>query len=486
MLAVVAVYVARHQSPSLLTASATAGFAFVALWMFLSERYSLTLAVLLLYLGLLDGYVKLKTGSSTVTLARDVLLYAIALGLVARSVIRREPIELPPLSGWVLVFIGIVVVQLFNPGSATVNHGLPAIRPHLEFIPLFLLGYLIVTTPSRLRGFLVLLCVVAAVNGVVSLIQYNLTPDQLAAWGPGYAERINGTGGVSGRTFVDAAGGKHTRPFGLAGDAGQGGLFGLLALPGCLALLAGAARRKTLLLVVPLAAGVGLAIITSQTRTIVIGAFLALLAYIALTVISRRLVPAIASVVLVGLLVLGIGEFIGHSSQASGATSRLGSITPGKVVATTAQERGGSIAAGPKLAVRFPFGAGLGTVGPATGYGQHSRQLNGETEFNFLIVELGLPGLLFLLCFQFRILRLAMTRIRRIADNEVRTLLAAVAAPLFAMVAVYFSGVVTAGSPGSPYLWTASGVLVFWLLRGADEQPAPAEDQSTALHASPA
>ena len=36
-------------------------------WMFLTERYELSLAVLMVYVGLLDGFLKLKTGSSSVT-----------------------------------------------------------------------------------------------------------------------------------------------------------------------------------------------------------------------------------------------------------------------------------------------------------------------------------------------------------------------------------------------------------------------------------
>src|SRR5215208_497576 len=67
----------RMPSPSLTYTVVMTGLAALAGWMFVSENYPLTLGVLLLYLGLLDGFVKLSTGIGFATLGRDVLLYAI-------------------------------------------------------------------------------------------------------------------------------------------------------------------------------------------------------------------------------------------------------------------------------------------------------------------------------------------------------------------------------------------------------------------------
>src|SRR4051794_11672037 len=59
-------------------------------WLFLSEHYERTLLVVILYIGLLDGFLRLKTGSSNLTLARDALLYAIVAGGLIRGIIRRN------------------------------------------------------------------------------------------------------------------------------------------------------------------------------------------------------------------------------------------------------------------------------------------------------------------------------------------------------------------------------------------------------------
>ena len=183
------------QQPSLLFVAGTGLVLALVAWMVVSERYEVSLAVLLLYLGLADGYLKLKTGSSSVTLVRDLLLYSIVAGALVRLAVRGERVRLPPLGGWVIAWVAVVLVQLANPDDGTLLHSVASLRQHIEWVPLFFFGYALMRTKSSLRGFLLLLLVVAAANGVVGLIQLNLTQDQLAGWGPGYSKAIKGGGG---------------------------------------------------------------------------------------------------------------------------------------------------------------------------------------------------------------------------------------------------------------------------------------------------
>ncbi len=46
-----------------------------------------------------------------------------------------------------------------------------------------------------------MLGVIALANGVVSAYQTRLTPAQLASWGPGYAERVNGSETLTARRY---------------------------------------------------------------------------------------------------------------------------------------------------------------------------------------------------------------------------------------------------------------------------------------------
>lgn len=452
--------------PSLMLVLGGGAFVAIGAWMFCSERYEMTLGVLMVYLGIADGYLKMKTGSSVMTLGRDALLYAIVLGAFIRWLIRREPLSLPPMTGWVLLFTGLVIAEMFNPGTGSLKHAFPAIRPDLEFVPLFFFGYNVMRSRARLRGFLIILTFICAANGVVSLIQFGETPAQFASWGSGYAAKVNGTGSVAGRVFTDSSGKSHVRPFGLQSDAGGGGNTGMLGIPAAIALLGALRRRwRSALLMGILAVGIVLAVATSEGRGAILASFAALFAYVGLSVVSRRLLPTLGGLVAGGLVTFLVISLISGSAS-SGAFNRYSTITPGNVVSTAQSSRGFSISDVPKYAVEYPLGAGLGSTGPASGVGRQVAGLDGETEFTYLILEVGVIGFLAVLGFHLRLLAWCVRRIRKFADPELRALLAALAAPLFGILALYYGGPTTTSSPLAPYLWFVAGTLVYWFTSG--------------------
>jgi hypothetical protein len=119
----------------------------------------------------------------------------------------------------------------------------------------------------------------------------------------------------------------------------------------------------------------------------------------------------------------------------------------------------------PDYATSFPLGKGLGLVGPAAGFGVHfdeANALNGESQFTFLLVEMGVMGLLVFGALHVRLL-LMTPRLRRIGDDEVRLLLAGCSAPLFALAASWIAGPISATSPTAPCFWFIAGLLAFWL-----------------------
>jgi hypothetical protein len=84
-----------------------------------------------------------------------------------------------------------------------------------------------------------------------------------------------------------------------------------------------------------------------------------------------------------------------------------------------------------------------------------------------------------LLGFSLRVLWLAGSRIRRVADSETRLLLAGLAAPLAGILIAWISGPPLAGPPFAPYFWLASGALAYWLLQaGSSQTDAPAPQRS--------
>lgn len=455
---------AEASDVSPLAPPAAAVLVVLPVWMFVNRRVELSLAVLMVYLGLLDGVIKLKTNVEGATLLRDMLLFAIAAGMLARSTLQRRELRLPPMSGWVFAWTAVVAVQLLNPLNGSWLHSISSLRQDLEFVPLFFIGFLVVTNVQRLRVFLMLLLALAAVNGAVGLVQSGLSPEQLSGWGPGYAELIDGPNGAP-RTSVGADGERKVRPPGLGSDMGFAGILGAVALPGGLALLLSRRRGSNALwLCSPLIVLAVVGVMTSQSRSALITAIVAALAFVGLLALSRQASKGILTLIGGGVLIaVSLLIVTGNDKD---ALFRYRSITPNKITETTVQSRSGTFSAIPDYVDAFPFGAGYGSVGPAAGMIGESpiRKPNAESQFTYLIAEVGVPGLLLFLAFYTRLLAVVLIRVRRVRFREHQLLLAGLAAPLFAFAANWIVGVNTVSTPNSPYLWFAAGVLSYWLL----------------------
>jgi hypothetical protein len=459
------------------TGAASVGAAALLLmvgWCVVHRRTDHTLAALGLYLGLLDGYVKLRTGSSSITLARDVIVVAIAGGALMRAARSEQRLALPPLGGLVVAFAAVVVVELANPSGRGLAGGLAGARQHLEFVPLFFLGYAFMRRDAHLRKFLLILVLCAAAGGVVSYVQSTLTPQELAGWGVGYRERVLGTGAFAGagRSAFDAYGNTFVRPFGLGSDAGAGATAAALALPALIALLMGARGIRRLVLL-PLSVGIALAVATSGSRAALVTVFVSVVAFGLLSAASKNALRVVVGLAISAALVYAVFQQLGAGNN---TTQRARSIAPTKALATYSKERGSSVDKFGGYAYRHPLGLGVGSVGPAATVGRRSvnvQDVDSETEWNFLVLETGIAGIAVIVALNLRLISLALTRIRSIADPALRLHLAAVAAPIFGLLVAGFAGPTTATVPSAPYLWLAAGVLSYWLVtaRGQRQRP---------------
>jgi hypothetical protein len=427
----------------------------VPVWLASTTRTGVALSVVLVYLGTLDGVVKLRSGSQAGTLGRDVLLYAVAIAMATRM---RRPLRWPPLSGFVVGWTVVVVAQLANPGNSSLSHAVASLRQHLEFVPLFFIGYAVLTTRRSLYAFFALLLALAALNGVVGTYQSTLSPQQMASWGPGYSRLVNG---ADARLFETSQGQKRVRPPALGSDEGFGGNLGATALPGGIVLLMAYWRRRAALaLIVFGLVGAAAGVLSSQSRSSVIMAVVGILALLGLIAVGRHAGRAIMALILVGALAAaGVTVLGSYNSQ---SFDRYGTITPGSAASTLYDSRAATWSLTPRYMATIPFGAGLGKVGPAANGAQSNW--NAESEFNFLIVETGVPGLLVLIAFVLALFRTIVLGLRRERDPQAALLIAALAAPLFAYVVTWLVGVYTTAPPTAPYLWFSAGVISWWLV----------------------
>jgi len=429
-------------------------------------------AILAVYLGMFDGPVKLLAHNHYVSAGRDVLIGAVAAGALLRIAVRKEKVQLPPLSGWVLAFVALVMVEAFNPKTHGLLKVIGGYRQNLEWVPFFFFGYALIRTKRRFAQMFVIIGVIALANGVVSTYQTQISPAQLAAWGPGYSELVNGdvnaeTGtGVTGRKYT-VEGEGHVRPMGLGSDSGGGAGVGVIALPCALALLAfGGPKRKIYATVLVLGAIV--AVITGLGRLQVVGAAIAIASFALLSASAgRKVTKPLSALLVVGAIALPLGAIFITAVGAS-IFSRYESIEPNKIAETSTSYKEQAIPMIPHYIESDPFGFGLGTVGPAVAFGgKASHVLEGhgvtaETQYNFTEDETGAPGLLLWLALSAEIIILIIRWLPKMPEIDIRIALAGVFAAFFAHLAMGLKGAFMDTTAAGSYFWFSFGIAAYW------------------------
>ncbi|WP_372790230.1 O-antigen ligase family protein [Paraconexibacter sp.] len=424
-----------------------------------NPRLELSLLAIAIYLTCVDGPLKLMSGNDRATILRDVLILAVVFGVAVRTVVEDRALPRIPYRGALLCLVLAVLVQAFNPRTPGIVGFVAGARQQLEFAPLLLLGVIVAARRDLLPVVGAVLLAVTLPNVVAAVIQSGLTPDQFASWGSGYADRVLGQGGFANapRTFYEGGTSDRVRPFGLGSDAGAAGILGWLSVPFALAFLLGARVRYRVWLGFGGFALCAVAVLTSQSRGVFICVLVALLAFFAIRTRSRNAASTLAALGAAGVLIaLFLSVFVATADPAS--LTRLKTVSPGQAASTIAERRG-SLALVPDYVVSYPLGVGLGRSGPGSGAVGAPSGLDSENQFNFLIGELGILGLVAFTVLWLCVVRDAVRLARREEDERRRALWSAVAAALLAATAVWFQATPTTSTPIAPLFWLLAGVV---------------------------
>lgn len=460
-----AVTIALPHTSVFVVLAALAGLVGVLALMMYS-RLEVTVALVVVYLGLFNGPVKMFLGTREVTAAvQDLVILAVAAGALLRMGARRERMTLPALGGWVLAWVVLVLVNAFNPHTESVLHILGGFRQQLQYVPFFFFGYVLMRSKHRFRQMFIIMGVIALANGVVAAYQTGLSPGQLAAWGPGYSSLIHPQGKGSGRTYI-SEGEARVRPPGLGSEAGFSGATGHIALPMCLALLVISRRRKWIAAL--LCMGAGVAVMVGLGRLPLVSAALGVLAFVGLAALAgRRFSRAMGALLAFVVLAIPVGAVV-ISSLRSGTFKRYESLNTSS---KTTLHKEGSWSKIPKYVAASPFGFGLGNSGPVGGLGGRANNLleghglTSETQYNVLVKELGLPGLILWPATIIYVSMLAATGMRRIRDGDIAICLAGTLASFAPLLIEGSSGFLSGSTSDGPYFWFAIGVAGYWLAR---------------------
>jgi hypothetical protein len=451
-------------------------------WLAATPRLERSVTVLVIFLGCVNGPLKLVANAGVLSSGlQDVMIFAIVLGLIFRMLVSRTPARLPPLSGWVIAWIVLVLVEAFNPETHGILKAFGGWRQELQWVPFFWFGYLLIRTPQRFRLMFWVLGVVSLLNAFASTGQTQASPEEIASLGSGYNQRVFG---ADSRKYISPNGEGHVRPFGLGSDAGTSASIGLAALPGTIALFALARRRRERWAALILALGSMAGIITGLGRLQVVGAVFAVAGFVGYSLLAgRRIAKPLLAVIALAAIAVPLGSFF-VESVGSNVFSRYTTISPEKVTGTATGYKSSELAAIPKYIAAEPFGFGLGTAGSVSGFGGKQHELyeghgiSAETEPNLLVEELGVFGILLWFGFLLRLIVLPATHLRKVRDPELQMLLAALAAPLFAVFFMAIDGPVSVGIAGGLYLYFAAGVMGYWFLgdgrrRASRDESAP-------------
>jgi len=436
-------------------------------WLVCTPRLELAVGAIVIFLGCLNGPTKLIANAGALSSGiQDVLVLAVTLGLAARVIAKRSPVRVPPLFGWVLAFVLLVLIEGLNPNTGGFLKALGGYRQQLQWVPFFFFGYLLIRSPQRFRRMYWLLGVVALLNAFASTSQTQLTPGEVASLGSGYAYRVQGKGA---RTY-NAEGEAHVRPLGLGSDSGFSAGIGVIALPGCLALVATVRRRRERWAALILALGALAGIITGLGRLQVGGSVFTLVAFVGFAMLARRRVskPILALIATIALA-LPVG-LVFVDAVGPSIFSRYTSIAPEHFASTAVDYKSGGLRSIPTYIAAEPFGFGLGTAGAVSSFGGKSKELfeghniTADTEYNLLVKELGLFGILIWTGFLIRLIVLAARRLRNVVDPDVQIFLIALCSPLVAYLFMAVDGPVSVGVAGGSYYWFAAGVSAYWFL----------------------
>lgn len=392
----------------------------------------------LLYLTLLEGVLKqFAKGDSTLTLLvyplRDIMLWI----LFARAYLIEKPLtQNSPQKGFhkvnilILFFVLWILAKLLFlvPNSSNPMGILIAIRPYLEWIPLFYLGYRYLNDQKTIIKMSFILLITTSINAVVAVVQYFLGPYWLASLSQGYSIFVFDNG----RSVAGSAGQALLRPPGLGNDMGFSGVLALISVPFLLYLYLNYSHKhqpgaKLVLFVFSVLIILGVISSTSRSMLLI---FIAEIFLLAIYLIFLNIKGRWNIALIIGIISLTF-YFVAATSPI--LLDRYQSISSPSTLWTTFSQKEGfrlnRVTNLPNLVLNYPLGTNVIGTGAASGFisningaPQNSETPFAENQFEYTLLDLGLPGLILWLSVHIACLAMIIKVYRKSADHQVKNL----------------------------------------------------------------
>lgn len=399
------------------------------LWYLTTERIPLALILLIVFMGVFEGYLKLNTSGSAyyvIYAARNVLTIALGLNVLFKARMRKlEEIGIdfswPPFSLLIGFYLLWCLINIFHPDGINLMNSIAGVRPHIEFVPLYFLGFLVCKKdPKWYTHLLITFVIIGVLNAVAAIHQYKLGPEALSqVWGPGYEKLVGDLNGniqdpatvrdkigFNARVYYDSNYNLILRPPGLGSDHSFPAMVAQISMFAVLVLLFYYLKMKNYWMVGFLALSALLlfaGIIVSASRSYllltIVGLAIGLLFYM------REIFSGQKLKIVVLLIIAGAiwgGNYALKSYISESVYDRFQNVsTPGKLYERLEEEKFSNWDYTRYYLFENPLGRGLGKVGPGAAFFATSVEDamflgNGETEVNFVLSELGIVGLFLL------------------------------------------------------------------------------------------
>jgi hypothetical protein len=443
--------------------------AIVCLWL---GRRLATVLVILAYLSI-EGFLKLLSNYNRIVhVGLDIIVLLLAGYFVLQAVVeRRAHLDELPYTKLILVYALWMVLQLLNPFSPGLTQSIAAFKIHLTMVPLYFIAASVFRNREDIIKFCFGMSLIVFVPYGMSLLQYALGPSSVLDLSP--------------RFWVNLGYYHEFRPFGTSAVPGGSSVMAYLVVPLSVVLLSIPDARKTMkplaLLSIMLAAGT---FIVSGVRQVFLACAL-IIAVMAVLMMMRRSGRIAVVAALVGLV--GFGAYVGvqtylrpMSKEAIArdprspdiwrereVTDRLLTLSTGSTYVTA---RDNPLAIIMVRATKFPFGAGMGRTGSASGTFKSNLTGNAESAriqaqvgwsdsfFADMIAEGGIPALIMLLWILIGMTWRAYRLSRTAQDPAIMAASAALCGFYVSVLAMSYGSTALLGNPVTAFFWFFSGM----------------------------
>jgi hypothetical protein len=445
--------------------------------MLVINAFSNTERALYIYLAWcwLDGTIRGFSGMPGIAVARDIILAIIVIGWLMQRLGNRseDPIKVPNVTVFVVLFIFSAIIQFFNPMAIGPLTSLGGLKLHIGMIPLLFIAYDVFRKKEQVLNLVIFLVLATTCIDIVSLLQHTQGRDWTFSHYPGTKDVLLINGGRTAMKNItkDAI----FRPPGTTTLGGGAGFFSGVIFSLIIALFALPRPRnisslpKSALSIFIISVISGIFIVTlfiSQVRSALVFSVFSTTCYA--VIVGGKLREKMLGILSIILLIATVGWSISLSMTMGNTAERFYSLFSNPVDALH-KDRISAFEEIGNVIQQSPLGIGMGrTAEIATRVGEVDTSsfaaINSigftESYLDKMIFETGLPGAILIFTIAISFIYQGIRKLLTQKDETDRLLTAGFVSICIVIFVNFFFTPILLVVPGGPLFWICGGVIL--------------------------